>query len=142
MEGEREFGICQMISVQYCSYRKRLGLGRDLFELINCAGTFTAVIFLICYFVSLCHKETYKNVRNSFFVSYYVLTNCFDKNENIQEVLLTFTCSVLYIIASAMMKNAVYEELHFIYYSDNSFIEYHIFTAVYVSRTQFLIIFS
>ena len=52
---------------------------------------------------------------------------------NIQEVLLTFTCSVLYIIASAMMKNAVYEELHFIWSYDKSFVEYHVFTATYVS---------
>ena len=53
----------------YSSYRQRLGLGRDLFELINCAGTFTAIILLLVYLVSLCHQETYKNVRHSLFVS-------------------------------------------------------------------------
>ena len=47
--------------------------------------------------------------------------------------MLTFTCSVLYITASAMIKNAVYEELHFIWSYDKSFVEYHVFTAIYVS---------
>ena len=48
-----------MISIiEHSSYRKPLSLARDLFELISCGGTFTATIFLICYLVSLCHKET------------------------------------------------------------------------------------
>jgi len=96
-------------------YSERLGLGYDLFQLVNSGASFTATILFLCYSVSCIRGRTFNTVRPSLF-----------------EVLFTLTCCGLYFASSTLLMQSVYRELHFIYNDQPEFIVYPALTAVYV----------
>jgi len=109
-------GVCwYLLWVFGKEYSERLGLGYDLFQLVNSGASFTAAILFLCYSVSCIRGRTFHAVRPSLF-----------------EVLFTLICSGLYFAASTMLMQSVYRELHFIYNDQPEFVAYPALTAVYV----------
>ena len=61
--------ICSASHFSVCRYSERLGLGYDLFQLVNSGASFTAAILFLCYSVSCIRGRTFHAVRPSLFVS-------------------------------------------------------------------------
>jgi len=109
-------GVCWYLLWQFgIEEYEKLGLGYDLFQLVNSGASFTAAVLLLCYSVSCIRGKTFLSVRPSLF-----------------EVLFTLICSALYFASSTLLMQSVYRNLHFIYHQQPEYIEYPALTAVYV----------
>jgi len=63
-------GVCWYLLWQFgIEEYDKLGLGYDLFQLVNSGASFTAAVLFLCYSVSCIKGKTFMSVRPSLFVS-------------------------------------------------------------------------